>query len=101
MAAQADSCFEPGAQRCGQVISIEDYMKWNRLDLDQVLQLQVKVFRRLPLARQPLGLQLISALVERHEKTLWRQHFTAGAVDLVDGHSARFLSRERISLWSC
>jgi hypothetical protein len=37
-----------------------------------------------------LGFQLISALVERYEKTLLRQHFTDGAVDRVGGHSAHF-----------
>jgi len=51
--------------------------------------------------RQMLGFQLISALVERHEKALLRQHFTDAAVDRVGGHWAQFFSRERISLWSC
>jgi hypothetical protein len=51
--------------------------------------------------RQSLGVQLISALVEHDEKALLRQHFTDDAVDRVGGHPAQFLSRERISLWSC
>jgi hypothetical protein len=49
---------------------------------------QVGVFRGLPLARQLLCFQLISALVEHHEKALLRQHFTDIAVDRVGSHPA-------------
>jgi hypothetical protein len=38
---------------------------------------------RFPILRQMLGFQLISALVERHEKALSRQYFTDGGVDRV------------------